>query len=213
MRKYIIFIRQKGRELIQLCTFLLLLGISSQILLPHVMQQWSHDRTIGILHIFTGVTTGILGIVGMLLFLKRQFENTQIGWKKKIAYFILWYLAVQMITGILQGILGLSLYRIGLLSYENIKIILYIAVAVIQNLIRVGFLFLLMEMHASSNFRTNMRTFKKAEGIAVLLSIVTVGMTFLPDGILQNVVQVIWEVVFLLGFTVYFGSTQRRTKE
>lgn len=205
MRDYRDYVIAKKRTLIEAGLGLFLLGIGSGQLIPYLMRQWSHDRAYGVLHIGMGIVLCAVGVFLLLRLIRNKWSKKTKGWKKQVGLLILWYLAAQLILGILQGGAGLLLYRMELLSYEQIKSILYITAAVVQNLVRVFFLFILLEMYFEANWREDMRRLRNAELASMVLSVFTMGITWLPAGVMQMTVNAVWGTVYLLGFTAYFG--------
>lgn len=97
-----------------------------------------------------------------------------------------------------------------LLSYEQIKLILYITASVIQNLLRVFFLFVLAEMYFEAEWREDVKTLRNAEPAAMLLSVFSIAIGWLPAGVMQTAVNAVWGTVYLLGFAAYFGYRREK---
>lgn len=203
MRDYWAYIQGKKKTLTLIGVALILFGVGSEQLIPYLMRQWSYDRAYGVLHIGLGIILSGGGIILLLYLIKSRWPNKQ--WKKQVGVIALWYLAVELLIGILQGGAGLLLFRLQLFSYEEIKLLLYITAAIVQNLIRVFFLFVLLEIYFEAQWREDVRFLRNAEIASILLSVFSVGIACLPHGVVQMVVNVIWETVYLLGFTAYFG--------
>ena len=126
MRDYWNYAKEKRKQLAILAVLLLLLEISGVLLLPHVMEQWSHDRKIGILHLILGLTIGLAGAVGILWMLKNICIRRRMDWKRELLKWSFWYFLIQIAIGMIQGGIGVLLYQTGLVTYEMAKQILYV---------------------------------------------------------------------------------------
>lgn len=126
MRDYWNYAKEKRKQLAILAVLLLLLEISGVLLLPHVMEQWRHDRKIGILHLILGLTIGLAGAVGILWMLKNICIRRQMDWKRELLKWSFWYFLIQIAVGMIQGGIGVLLYQTGLVTYEMAKQILYV---------------------------------------------------------------------------------------
>lgn len=207
------YIREKRHLIAGLCASLLLLGLAGMVLLPHMIQQWSRDRQIGVLHVMAGILLGAAGLTILFMLYKQIAKGRGQTWKQNLLHLFLWYLLLQLVSGVIQGGIGLLLYQTGTMSYERTKTVLYIAAGVWQNLLRVWFLFLMVESLYERKWRTDRRVIVQAEAAAMLLSVITIALSVQHSGIWQNTVKVVWEVCFLTGFSIYFGIRQRRKRE
>lgn len=212
------YIRCKWKKIVFAGGCLLLLGMAEMALVPYVMDRWSHDRRIGILHILLGVCLSAAGIIGLILFYRREYIRHGRKWKEELARLLAGYLLVQCIAGLGTGTAGALLYQACGLSYENTKTALYFMNAVWQNLFRAGLAYYMVKRLHGRDWREDWRESwkkrrkEKARGTAFMCAgaAVLAGLMFLPDNLVWRAFTVLFAVLYLLTFAVY-GSYKEKT--
>jgi hypothetical protein len=204
MRKNEAFDPSKRKKLLILVTGLLLLSISGELLFAHLIRQWSYDRQIGTLHISSGVLTGAAGVVCLILLFRQECNTKGIAWKKEFFRIFLTYLILQLAASVLVGLIGVFLQNVFSIPYPTVKTVLDVLTTVFQNLVRVMLVYYLSERLKCQDWKKDKKKLKRPLIAAAVLSIISILISFVPAEGVRNVLNIIWDTLFLLGFTVYF---------
>ncbi|MEF9939128.1 MAG: hypothetical protein RR768_03270 [Clostridium sp.] len=204
MKNYIVFMKEKKGKLCVLIICLLLLSVSGTLLLPHLMIQWSHDRPFGILHTLVGVFAGMTGIIGIILLFRNTAIRRNKKWKKEFLAVFITYFILQLVSGVLLGVLGVGLHYTVRISYDMTKQTLYIVTEILQNIIRIMTLFFLVERLNQKCWKDDKIILIKAGFAALILSTINVLILCIPLDTLMVALQGVWQIIYILIFLVYF---------
>ena len=78
------YIKKKWIKAAFAAACLLLLGTAEIILVPYSMEQWSHDRKIGMLHVLLGIGLGLAGAGDFSCFIEKNIFCTAGNGKKSL---------------------------------------------------------------------------------------------------------------------------------
>ena len=212
MNNYWNYAKEKRRQLGMLAVFLWMLAASGILLLPHVAEQWSHDRGIGTLHLILGLVLGTAGTAGAVWMIKTVCRKRGRDWKRELIRWSVLYLAVQAAAGVIQGGAGALLYRNGFASYEDTKQILYFADGVWQNLFRMFFFFCLTCHLSGRPLKKGIKKAGTTVPAALVLYAAAAALSCLGSGTAAKTVQVLWETVSLI-LTITICQTIHRRNE
>lgn len=212
------YIRCKWKKFVFAGVCLFFMGIAEMELVPYVMDRWSHDRRIGLLHILLGAVLTMAGIIGLILFYRREYIRHGRQWKEELARLLAGYLLLQCIAGMITGTAGMLLYRVCGISYENTKTALYYLNAVWQNLFRAGMICYMVKRLYGRDWRKDwIEGWKKKRrekvreaafmcaGAAVLT-----GLMLMPDILIWRALTMVLAAGYLLAIAVY-GSYKEKT--
>lgn len=183
-----------------------LLGISGVIMLPYLMRQWSYDRRIGPIHLILGGVCLCGGVLLLYLLLRKLIPGRRSLWKSSVWFIGSAYLAVQLVLSCIMGGIGWGIAKTGILDFEQIKWIIYLLAGFCQNVIRVSFIYLLMERFYERNWKKDIFTGKRAIAVLLGLCVIMTLPALLPEGNLQNGSTLLCQCVFLTGLMIYFGN-------
>ena len=170
------------------------IGIAGIIVLPYFMGQWSYDRRIGPLHMILGGVCFCVGIILLYLLFKKYISRTSYSSTKS-----------RVVSCIMGGI-GWGIAKTGRLDQEQIKWLIYLLSGFCQNMIRVGFIYLLMEQFYERNWKEDIFMGKRAIAVLLGLCVIMTLPAFLPERNLQSGVTLLCQCIFLMGLIVYFGN-------
>ena len=205
------YIRFKWKKFVFVGVCLLLLGTAQTELVPYVMERWSHDRRIGILHILFGICFFAAGAAGLILFYRKEYTGHGKKWKEELARLSAVYLLVQCIAGTGAGAAGVLLYRGGRVSYEDTKTVLYFLNILWQNLFRAGLVcYRVKRLHGRDwrkdwieDWKKNRRKKAKEAGCMCVGAAAFTALGLLPDGPVWRVFMGLLAAVYILAFAAY----------
>lgn len=212
------YIKKKWIKAAFAAACLLLLGTAEIILVPYSMEQWSHDRKIGMLHVLLGIGLGLAGAGGLLLFYRKEYILHGRKWKEELVRITAGYALVQCIAGCITGTAGILLYQACRVSYEHTKTALYLLNALWQNLFRVWLVFYMAGRLYGRKWpegfpgnRQERRRVIREWGAVCLAAVVLAGLQEMPGGFIRRPVMLFMEVGYLSVLAVY--STYRLSRE
>ena len=132
---------------------------------------------------------GIAGIIILPYFMGQWSYDRRIG-------------PLHMILG---GI-GWGIAKTGRLDQEQIKWLIYLLSGFCQNMIRVGFIYLLMEQFYERKWKKDIFMGKRAIAVLLGLCVIMTLPAFLSERNLQSGVTLLCQCIFLMGLIVYFGN-------
>lgn len=209
------YIRFKWKKLVFAGACLFLLGTAQTEAVSYVMERWSHDRRIGILHILFGVCLSAAGAAGLLLFYRKEYTGHGKKWKEEFARLSAVYFVVQCIAGTASGAAGALLYRRCGISYEDTKTVLYFLNILWQNLFRAGLVCYMVKRLYGRNWRKDwIEGWKKSRkkkageaGCTCAGAAALAGLALLPDGPVWRAFTALLAAAYILAFAAY-GSYQ-----
>lgn len=153
-----------------------------------------------------GLLSSLAGI-GILIFLFYQFYK-RVADKRKIRIALRNYLLFLLITGVLFGLLGESIYRITDRSYDWVKNFIWVLTTYFQGITRFIFLYYCLTLLKNEAFSWKKIFFKKKVLVVFLLLSVSIGVSlFLPA--VGSLVQFLVDMVVAIGI-VYIGLFQTK---
>lgn len=209
MQRYLSYIKERIYVIGGITASLAVLGIGETILFPHLLEQWSRDRNIGFLHVVIGIAAGAAGLAGLIYMIRQQYRKKSRVLKNWWWKFLLCYLIIQFVTGLLQGLIGEVLYGFQVLDYEAVMMFLYILSGLIQSLVRILFLYLAFVKLYDRGWKEKKRLLIFALIAAAVLFIVPCILQTMMSGIWLMSVRNLWEVLCWISFIVYFGENLR----
>lgn len=212
------YIKRKWRKLAFAGGCLVLAGMAEMILIPYVMERWSHDRQIGILHILLGGGLSVIGAAGLLLFYRMEYAGHGREWKKELRRLILGYLLIQCAAGVITGMAGLMLHGAVRVSYEDTKQILYVLNILWQNLFRVGVVYYMVKRLYGRNWRKDWIEGWRADRKGSLWRLLWIcigtgsltGLQFLPDILFLRGSILLLGAVYLTVYAAYSSYQEER---
>lgn len=209
MAKYLSYAKEKIYIIGGAGVCLILLEAGDILLIQHLIEQWSHDRNIGIFHILIGGVATIAGMAGGVFILNRQYRKKNKPYMKWLGKLLLGYAVVQFGAGILQGGLGELLYTSGTLGYEEVKEFLYLLSGLVQSVVRIIFIYMLVADWYGRSFKKKKRVLFLALGMGAMLYIIPCILRMVLSGGVLQIVQLVWEILYLVIFITYFGERMR----
>ena len=182
------------------------IGIAGIIVLPYFMGQWSYDRRIGPLHMILGGVCFCVGIILLYLLFKKYISRETEFCKSVMIRCGMLYLIGQLVVTCIMGGIGWGIAKTGRLDQEQIKWLIYLLSGFCQNMIRVGFIYLLMEQFYERNWKEDIFMGKRAIAVLLGLCVIMTLPAFLPERNLQSGVTLLCQCIFLMGLIVYFGN-------
>lgn len=153
-----------------------------------------------------GILLIIMGI-SLLLFLFYQFYK-RVQDKRKVHLALRNYLLITLISGVVMGLLGESIYRFTDRSYEWVKSFVWISTSYIQGITRFIFLYYCLKMIQEKSIDWKNDFLRKLlVGVFLVLSVSIAISLFLP--VLGSVVRFIGDLVIAIGI-VYMELFQSK---
>jgi len=211
--KYLSYAKEKIHIISGAGVCLILLEVGDILLIRHLIEQWSHDRDIGIFHILIGGVAAMMGVAGGFFILDRQYRKKDKPYGKWLGRLLLGYAVVQVGAGILQGILGELLYTSGTLGYEEVKGFLYLLSGLIQSVVRITFIYMLVTDWYGRGLKKEKRVLFLALGMGTVLYIMSCVLRLILSGGALQTVRLVWEILYPVIFITYFGERMREEKE
>lgn len=116
------------------------------------------------------------------------------------------YLIGQLVVSCIMGGIGWGIAKTGRLDQEQIKWLIYLLSGFCQNMIRVGFIYLLMEQFYERKWKKDIFMGKRAIAVLLGLCVIMTLPAFLSERNLQSGVTLLCQCIFLMGLIVYFGN-------
>lgn len=206
MKEYALYAKSRKDTLGCMFGAMFLIGISGMIILPHLMKQWSYDRRIGSLHILLGGVCFGVGITLLYVVFRNHIYKRTGFWKVIVLRSGMVYLISQLIFSCIMGCFGWWILRISRLDYEQVKWLIYLLASFFQNILRVGFVYLLVEEFYERNWKEGIFIGKRATVVILGLCVIMTLSALLPERNLQSVVTLLGQCIFLTGLMIYFGN-------
>lgn len=209
------YIKRKWRKLAFAGGCLVLAGMAEMILVPYLMERWSHDRQIGILHVLLGGGLSVVGAVGLILFYRMEYAGHGREWKKEFGRLLSGYLLIQCAAGVITGAAGLMLHGAAGVPYGDTKQILYVLNGLWQNLFRAGVVYYMVKRLYGRNWRKDWIEGWRADGKESLRRLLWIfigtgsltGLQFLSDTLFQRGSILLLGAAYLTVYAAY-GSCQ-----
>ncbi len=204
-------ISRNKKNTVQILGCLLLLSFSATILFSGTENGQLHEKIHNGLWWSLGGVMGVVGLVLGLFLVKRGYERYEEhrprdgSWKKNLLFFFLAYLAVLLLLAVINGLLSMAFYGFEILSYEETKQIIYFLTLMEQQVLRILWIFLVIEDMKCRPLGKNKRRVLIPCLIGVLLSTVPILLSYLAIAWLFGLLTGLWSALFLLGYILYFS--------
>ena len=188
---------------------LVLLSISEQLLFSHIITQWSSDGKIGIVHVSLGAVAGFIGMIGVVLLVRRKITSNEKSSGKQLIKVIALYIGLQLLAAVIQGLIGEGLGRFTTLEYDVIRTIIHWLVGIMQIFIRIVFIYILVINYYHFKFKEQKGILLKGmlSGIPFCILLFVLRFTLINTAL--QICQILWEIMFILFFIIYFGENTR----